>query len=461
MKTFEKLPTEENLIRALEENVLNRNEGLVYFYKLLRAKGTANSIAIDGRWGSGKSFFVRQSVLLINAMNPISKFDNQKRDKVINSLFKKQSNLHNINAEQNYDVAVYYDAWENDNDIDPVLSIVYEIAKQLALDYCVENNNIFKIAGSIIEALTGRNINGIINSLKSDDPLSKFKEEKKIHEMFKEFFTELLVERGERLILFIDELDRCKPSFAVNLLEQMKHYLSDDRIIFVFSVNSVELQHTIKNYYGYLFDAYRYLDRFFDVTISLPPANMNGFYRELGLDTSYQVEAVCRRFIEVYHLQLREIERYCRQIQIAIFEPTHDRNKWSLSFPDENGAYLILLYIVPIIVGLRIVNIGLHDEFINGKNPQPLLDMFIDDKIADKAFNMLLNSGETLCESDDNKRYIAKEQVIERLYNAIFVDRYTDSPYERVYGECEFNRNSKKFAISTANMLSDFANYEI
>lgn len=207
MKTFEKLPTEENLIRALEENVINRNEGLVYFYKLLRAEGTANSIAIDGRWGSGKSFFVKQSVLLINAMNPISKFDNQKRTKVINSLFKKQSNLHNINAEQNYDVAVYYDAWENDNDIDPVLSIVYEIAKQLALDYCVENNNIFKIAGSIIEALTGRNINGIINSLKSDDPLSKFKEEKKIHEMFKGFFTELLVERGERLILFIDELD--------------------------------------------------------------------------------------------------------------------------------------------------------------------------------------------------------------------------------------------------------------
>lgn len=64
------------------------------------------------------------------------------------------------------------------------------------------------------------------------------------------------------MIIFIDELDRCKPSFAVHLLEQIKHYLYDERIIFVLSVNQEELQYTIKHFYGNEFDASRYLDRF-------------------------------------------------------------------------------------------------------------------------------------------------------------------------------------------------------
>ncbi|HBZ63402.1 MAG TPA: hypothetical protein DEO89_02080 [Lachnospiraceae bacterium] len=33
---------------------------------------------------------------------------------------------------------------------------------------------------------------------------------------------------GNRLIVFIDEWDRCKPSYVVHLLEQIKHYLCDD-----------------------------------------------------------------------------------------------------------------------------------------------------------------------------------------------------------------------------------------
>ena len=61
------------------------------------------------------------------------------------------------------------------------------------------------------------------------------------------------------MLFFIDELDRCKPSFAVHLLEQLKHYISDERITFVFSVNLEQLQHTIKHYYGINFDSGRYL----------------------------------------------------------------------------------------------------------------------------------------------------------------------------------------------------------
>ena len=372
MNSFEMLPTEENLIQALRKDLLKRNKELVRFYDLLLVQEGACSVAIDGRWGSGKTFFVKQSMLLINAKNPMSNMDEKKKENIVYALpFPKQTE----DGPENYDVAVYYDAWENDNDTDPILSLVYEIVKQLGINYVFDNSNTFKLAGSILEALTGRNINGIIENLKSEDPLAKIREEKDLHENIKRFFTELLKERGERLVVFIDELDRCKPSYAVQLLERIKHYLCDDKITFIFAVNLGELQHTIKHYYGSTFDACRYLDRFFDMRISLPPADKTAFYREMGLESSYVLEEICRKVIDTYNMELREATRFYRQVKTAVYEPTHESKKWNFSFSDGKGKQFLLMYIVPIIIGLKIIDISLYNEFVDGKNSKPLMDI--------------------------------------------------------------------------------------
>ena len=55
------LPTEENLTETLYNDTINRNKDIVYFYNILQAQESASAIAIDGRWGSGKTFFVRQT----------------------------------------------------------------------------------------------------------------------------------------------------------------------------------------------------------------------------------------------------------------------------------------------------------------------------------------------------------------------------------------------------------------
>lgn len=75
MNSFELIPTEENLIHTLDKDLLKRNKDLVRFYDLILVQEGASSIAIDGRWGSGKTFFVKQSMLLINAKNPMSDMD--------------------------------------------------------------------------------------------------------------------------------------------------------------------------------------------------------------------------------------------------------------------------------------------------------------------------------------------------------------------------------------------------
>lgn len=458
MNSFELIPTEENLIHALNKDLLKRNKDLVQFYDLILAQEGASSIAIDGRWGSGKTFFVKQSMLLINAKNPMSDMDEEKRSDIIYALpFPKQAE----DVPENYDVAIYYDAWENDNDTDPVLSLVYEVVKQLGIAYNFDDNsNAFKLAGAVLEALTGRNINGIIENLKSENPLAKIKEEKDLHENITNFFSELLIERGNRLVVFIDELDRCKPSYAVQLLERIKHYLCDDRITFVFSVNLGELQHTIKHYYGSTFDACRYLDRFFDMRISLPTADKTGFYREIGLESSYVLEKICRKVIDTYDMELREATRFYRQVKTAAYEPTHESKKWDFSFIDGKGRQLLLLYVIPILVGLKIVNISLYNEFVSGKNSKPLMDIYKDSDKGVWLATGLLNRNESF-EAEEGKNVVTVEQKLQQLYNAIFVTEYTGKVYHTILGEHEFDNNSKNFLKSVESMLSIYANYDI
>ena len=458
MNSFELIPTEENLIHTLNKDLLKRNKDLVRFYDLLLAQEGTSSIAIDGRWGSGKTFFVKQSMLLINVKNPMSDMYNEKKASIVYALpFPEKSE----DVPENYNVAVYYDAWENDNDTDPVLSLVYEIIKQLGINYEFDDNgNIFKLAGSVLEAFTGRNINSIIENLKSENPLTNIREEKDLHEDIKNFFTELLVERGNRLVVFIDELDRCKPSYAVHLLERIKHYLCDERITFVFSVNLGELQHTIKHYYGNTFDACRYLDRFFDIRLSLPPADKTAFYREMGLDTGYGLEKISRKVIDTYNMELREATRFYRQVKTAAYEPTHDSRKWDFEFPDGKGKKLLLMYITPILVGLKIVDISLYNDFVNGKNSKPLMDIYKEYDLGDWLCSGLLNRDEAF-EEIDGKTLVTVEQKLQSLYEAIFVTEYTNGVYHTMIGDYEFDSNSKHFVRSIESMLSVYADYEL
>ena len=88
--------------------------------------------------------------------------------------------------------------------------------------------------------------------------------------------------RGNRpLIVVIDELDRCRPSYAVELLEVAKHLFTVDNIVFVLAVNRAELAHSIKALYGGAFDAVGYLRRFFDVDFRLPDPERKAFIRAM------------------------------------------------------------------------------------------------------------------------------------------------------------------------------------
>lgn len=72
------------------------------------------------------------------------------------------------------------------------------------------------------------------------------------------------------LFVFIDELDRCRPTYAISMLEEVKHIFGMDKVCFVVSTNLSQLRHSVCAVYGQDFDAEMYLKRFFDQSIELP-----------------------------------------------------------------------------------------------------------------------------------------------------------------------------------------------
>jgi predicted KAP-like P-loop ATPase len=66
------------------------------------------------------------------------------------------------------------------------------------------------------------------------------------------------------LFVMIDELDRCRPSYAVTVLERVKHLFEANDVVFIFATDTNQLQHTIRGAYGGDFDGRSYLSRFFD-----------------------------------------------------------------------------------------------------------------------------------------------------------------------------------------------------
>lgn len=67
MRALELKPTRENLITTLVDNTIKRNEDLKQFILLLNSFDTEMSIALDGDWGSGKTFFVKQAQMILES----------------------------------------------------------------------------------------------------------------------------------------------------------------------------------------------------------------------------------------------------------------------------------------------------------------------------------------------------------------------------------------------------------
>ena len=150
---------------------------------------------------------------------------------------------------------------------------------------------------------------------------------------FKTLITKSIEDDDKPLVVFIDELDRCRPDFSVKTLERIKHLFDIDGLVFVLLVNKDQLSESIKGFYGAGIKADVYLRKFIQFSLMLPKST--GTSRQpLGDNDKFCRYLLEQKYAIPYNDQLAAFNRL-----FVIFS-----NYFGLSLRDvENGVALFLL----------------------------------------------------------------------------------------------------------------------
>lgn len=199
------------------------------------------------------------------------------------------------------------------------------------------------VSGELLDALASRMIND-------------YQEIKTSQEQFRASLSQLLKALNEigsvqvPMFIFIDELDRCRPPYAIALLERIKHLFDIEDIVFVVATDTKQLSHAITGYYGADFDGTNYLHRFFTRSYSLPMPRTDRFISSMvnsaGVDTAKwhsigmagEEISFLANMSDLLGVGLREIQRAME----ILFDLS---TSWKNSFPIE----LCIMY--PLIIG--------------------------------------------------------------------------------------------------------------
>lgn len=363
---MEKLAEEatiENVLESIKENKFNRTQDIIDFIMALEQIEENMFISIDAKWGAGKTFYVRQIEQSLNYLTRKAKELNIEEN--VKTAFSKNP-LGSLELEHTY-FPVYYNAWLYDNHSDPLMSLILSITKVCEC-YCDEKLNSNTLSDKIISLMDsfsfsigcvqfGSNFENVKEKFSGKDILSAVKTEEEIRDKVKEIFDSIITENVQKLVIFIDELDRCRPNFAIEMLERIKHYFDDDRIIFVASINREQLIHSISKYYGTNFDSTGYLDKFFDWNIYLPELDTSFGNRLNFTDEQYFIENITKELSLYFQLTYREKLRYNQCLSFAIL---------SKYVSDHGGEKIVLSAFVSIITILNIKDETKKMRFLQG-----------------------------------------------------------------------------------------------
>ncbi|SUB90244.1 KAP family P-loop NTPase fold protein [Photobacterium damselae] len=232
---------------------------------------------LNAEWGSGKSYFLKRWAHDLKEHYPV----------------------------------VYIDAWKQDYSDDPLMTVISSMIKQLRTQAGKDTDKaIFKVSRKfvgLLKAAAPTLARGIATKYLGVDPLKimEIADDKVIGEnidsdgksidmglaaqkMVEHLISEhdskakaieslkLNVEQWVEAVIgkydtksypafiFIDELDRCRPNYAVEMLETIKHIFNIPGVVFVVATDTEQLQHAVKAIYGEGFNAKQYLGRFFN-----------------------------------------------------------------------------------------------------------------------------------------------------------------------------------------------------
>lgn len=230
-------------------------------------KGKNFCLAINGAWGSGKSF-------------------------VLGLIEEK------LSQKQEY-IIIKYDAWENTFYSDPLIAILScildgledklskmkgygKVAADLGkkkgkeiVDKLSENGGkigfIAKIIKEISEVIPDLKNVSLVTDTK-DNQLAIFKSYKSLLHEIKELLNKLtekvlVTNEQTKLVILVDEIDRCLPDEQLKILERLHHLFDVKNCAVIVTMNQTCVAETVKTIYG--IDGYEYLRKFFNFTFRL------------------------------------------------------------------------------------------------------------------------------------------------------------------------------------------------
>lgn len=452
MTNYSLKPTDENALELLRTDPIQRKKYVQRFVKILsRMEDECYTVALNGDWGSGKTFFVKQIKMILDAYNPQSNMEAGQRTAV-------QQCYRDASCPDSY-ATVYYDAWAFDNHDDPILSLVYAALKSgCGEEPEGEKESIIGAAANVFDAVKGTNLATLYEAIKGQQPgkiTGKIEKTENLKDSIRAFIDTLIQEKGNRLIIFIDELDRCKPDYAIRLLERIKHYFDDDRITFVFSVNLAQLQWTVKGYYGSSFDATGYLEKFFDLQFTLPHVDYKGFlWNRLNLDLDSITAQVCLAVVKQFHFSMRQMERYIRVMKIIAISGACEN---ALSRENKATAF-VGEYVMPILIGLQMHDLDLYHNFRTGKDAAPLINILTSQDVPE--CNFLMKSNETSVVDRNISRQVGENYVVvkDRLQDAY--DALFSKPERVEVGQMIFTDQIREYLYETEAILKPDGNFD-
>lgn len=251
MKRADEEPTPEAIDSALTQDPLHRKKEIEDFLKMLIAVEPPYTFVIDAPWGSGKTFFVKQVARALQMANPALGL---KLETLSATLGETATELPATPC-----LPIYFNAWEDDHFDNPILPILASIANAAGEDSVKDGKDFVKGVIGALEAAASLfgysgDINGAIENFSGTDFLARYKVEKELRGKIDELIKTNLPEVANRAIIFIDELDRCRPEFAIKVLEQTKTLFQQDNIVVVYSTDITQLAHSLQGVYGPRFE---------------------------------------------------------------------------------------------------------------------------------------------------------------------------------------------------------------
>ena len=392
-------------------------------------------IAIDGEWGQGKSFFLKRWVGAHTLQN-------------------------NGKA-----TMVYFDAFAHDYLDDPLIALVGVVTDRLTELSQKTKSVSEKVQGTwksvqraaiklakpltkigVSAALAGLSVataglsdagktiaDAIIDSTskegqelldqywKSED--GKRNAMKEFRDMLKDFVEANRVENKQgketnSLIIVIDELDRCRPDYALSVLEIIKHLFNVKGVQFILGVNLEALGHSVSKRYGEKIDSERYLRRFVNIIFELPTNMNNPTNKAAVVEYANKICRLMKVDEDLGAVLCQNIELAASSNKIQIRDVGTIFSRAALVPGKFSGISFGYTEIIACLLVSSIVNKALYNEFLNGSvTVERLLEYY--GSSEKNLESMIVVEEKGIKKEKQNPKYIKPLDVRVKLWNYI------------------------------------------